>query len=86
MDAATKKKAIDDAAAAATAAAHAATVEVIDVNVDALLCNWCNWCQLPDLTARMPVLLFTTTTPIHFAASVVEIVLNSHAHACLQMY
>ena len=41
--------------------------------------------QLPDLTARMPVLLFTTT-PIHFAASVVEIVLNSHAHACLQMY
>ena len=42
--------------------------------------------QLPDLTACMPVLLFTTTTPIHFAASVVEIVLNSHAHACLQMY
>ena len=44
MDAATKKKAIDDAAAAATAAAHAATVEVIDVNVnvDALLCNWCS--------------------------------------------
>ena len=40
--------------------------------------------QLPDLTARMPVLLFTTTTPIHFAVSVVEIVLNSHA--CLQMY
>ena len=41
--------------------------------------------QLPDLTVRMPGLLFTTT-PIHFAASVVEIVLNSHAHACLQMY
>ena len=40
--------------------------------------------QLPDLTVRMPGLLFTTTTPIHFAASVVEIVLNSHA--CLQMY
>ena len=39
--------------------------------------------QLPELTARMPGLLFTTT-PIHFAASVVEIVLNSHA--CLQMY
>ena len=42
MDAATKKKAIDDAAAAATATAHAATVEVIDVVVDALLCNWCS--------------------------------------------
>ena len=40
MDAATKKKAIDDAAAAATATAHAATVEVIDI--DALLCNWCS--------------------------------------------
>ena len=46
MDAATKKKAIDDAAAAATAAAHAATVEVIDVNVDALLCNWCSWASI----------------------------------------
>ena len=42
MDAATKKKAIDDAAAAATAAAHGATVEVIDVNVDALLCKLCS--------------------------------------------
>ena len=42
MDAATKKKAIDDAAAAATAAAHAATVEVTDVDVDALLCSWCS--------------------------------------------
>ena len=39
--------------------------------------------QLPDLTVRMPGLLFTTT-PIQFAASVVETVLNSHA--CLQMY
>ena len=33
--------------------------------------------QLPYLTARMPGLLFTTTTPIHFAASVVEIVYDS---------